>query len=334
MLLSVHDLCVQTSGARPVQLVHEVSLDVAPGEICGLVGESGSGKTLTGLAIMGLLPANLRASGSVRLDGQELLSADRTELRRLRGATLSMISQEPRAALNPVLKIRAQLAQVLRAHETRLDRQTVRKRIGGALDSAGIPDPDRCANSYPHELSGGMCQRVMIAMALLCGPRLIIADEPTTALDVTVQAQVLRLLVDLARANDVAVVLITHDLAVVAGVCERLVTMYAGEIVERARVATVLHRPRHPYTARLLHAARGEPATVPAPAPESAGPMECSAERAVAADAAHPPAGCRFHPRCAYAEPACVNAHPDLVGLDGRDSVRCVRHPDLELRGV
>jgi oligopeptide transport system ATP-binding protein len=304
-LLSVNDLCVYfRSDHGVVKAVDGVSLSLERGEILGLVGESGSGKTVTNLALLGLLPKHSTyfPRGTIHFEGQELLHASERALRKLRGRRIAMIFQDAMAALNPYLSVERQLTEVLELHE-RVSYRVARTRSIDMLARVGIADPERRMRAYPHELSGGMRQRVMIAMALLCGPDLLIADEPTTAVDVTVQAQVLELIRDLQRASSMSVILITHDLGVVAGMAHRIAVMYAGRIVEGASVTALFRSPLHPYTQGLL-------ASVPR--------MEASREHplqpipGLPPDLARLPSGCAFQARCARAFAKC-GAAPELL---------------------
>ncbi len=247
-LLEVDRLGLAIGGT---QLLSDVSFTLAAGEVVGLVGESGSGKTLTGLTVLGLLPPDSTTTGTVTFAGTELLTADAEHLRRLRGNELSMIFQEPRASLHPARPVGKQIVDVVRAHEN-VSKAAARDRACDLLAQVGLPNPRRTLAAYTHELSGGMCQRVMIAMALVCEPRLLIADEPTTALDVTVQAQILELLDGLRAETGMGLLLITHDLGVVAETADRVAVMYAGRIVETGPTDAVLSAPRHPYTEGLL----------------------------------------------------------------------------------
>ncbi len=252
-VLRVADLCVRTTHTP---LVHDVDLVIGPGERVGLIGESGSGKSLTALAIMGLLPDDLACTGSVRLIGvdHDLVGADERSMSRVRGQEVAMVFQEPMTALNPTMRVGDQVAEAMLVHRTRADRSGARAEAVALLDQVGLPDPAVAARAYPHQLSGGQRQRVVLAIALANDPRLLVCDEPTTALDVTVQARVLDLIVTGVEARDAALLFITHDLAVVATVCERVLVMLDGRIVETGRVSEVFTRPQHRYTRGLLAA--------------------------------------------------------------------------------
>ena len=323
-LLEVKDLSIAFTNRRrrAVEVTHEVNFTVRRGERVGLVGESGCGKSVTGLSLMGLLPRNARVAGAVRLDGEDLLTARPPRLRQIRGARIAMIFQEPMTALDPVFTVGEQIAEALRRHKT-VSRAQERERVLNALEDVGIPAPVKRYDEYPHQLSGGMRQRAMIAMALVCRPELIIADEPTTALDVTIQAQIMDLLVRLSEDTGTALLFITHDLGVVAETCQRMLTMYAGQIVEDSAVDPVLMRPRHPYTSGLLRSlpqlnmSRGAFAFIPGrvPAPEAM------------------PDGCRFRSRCSYAGEGC-EARQRLERADGGHLVRCHRQEELTLPGA
>lgn len=252
-LLEVRDLTVTfDTPDGVVHAVNGISFDLDPGETLGLVGESGSGKTQTALALLGLLAENGQASGSVRFRGQELLGLSTSELSRIRGSKISMIFQDPVSSLNPYMTIGDQLTEVL-THHRNLRRRQARSRAEEMLNQVRLSDPANRMRQYPHELSGGMCQRVMIAMGLLCQPDLLIADEPTTALDVTVQSQINTLMGELSEQSSTAILLITHDLGVVAGLCDRILVMYAGQEMELAEVHDLFGDPRHPYTEGLLN---------------------------------------------------------------------------------
>jgi peptide/nickel transport system ATP-binding protein len=322
-LLSVDGLSVQLfSGAGWVSVIDDVSFAVRTGETLGIVGESGSGKSVTSLAIMGLLEHGRSRTTARRLElgGRPLLGIGRRELEDLRGRHMAMIFQEPMTSLNPAFTIGDQIAETVRRHRG-VTRRAAMARAVEVLDLVGIPDARRRITSYPHELSGGMRQRVMIAMAASCEPSLLIADEPTTALDVTIQAQILDLLKTMNRELGMAIVLITHDLGVVAEVCDRVLVMYAGQVQEQGSATELFHRPHHPYTHALLRsmpdieAEPGELPFIPGQAP--------AAGRA--------PAGCRFHDRCAHAVGACSEQSPAIVEITSGRLVRCLRHDELTL---
>jgi oligopeptide/dipeptide ABC transporter ATP-binding protein len=319
VLLRVRDLVVEFPLARgTLRAVDGLSFDLHEGEALGLVGESGSGKTMALRALVGLLPRTARiAGGSIELAGQELVGAGESRLRAVRGRDVAMIFQEPMTALNPVMAVGEQIAE---APQVRLGlgRREARERALDLMRRVGIPDPVRRYASYPHELSGGMRQRVMIAIALSAGPRLILCDEPTTALDVTVQDQILRLLRGLQEDLDVALVFVSHDLAVVAQTCSRIAVMYAAQLVEDGEVAGVFREPRHPYTLGLLRAVpdfdvvRETLSSIPGSPP----------------DLASPPQGCRFHPRCAFVREACIAAPVPLITLGEGRNARCLYHEE------
>lgn len=310
-LLVVRGLTVRAGrpGAES-ELLSRVSLQLRRGEVLGLVGESGCGKSMTASAIMGLLPSGARiASGSVRLEGKELVGLDEDALRHVRGRRIGMVFQDPTAALSPVHTIGMQLCDAVRAHR-RLSHAQAQARAVELLELVGVPDAARRMQDYPHQFSGGMAQRVVIACALACDPELLIADEPTTALDVTIQAQVLDLLAQLRERLGMSVLLITHDLGVVADLCDRVAVMYAGQVVEEGPVQQVLTAPRHPYTSLLLHAMpRGH-----------AGGVALSTIAGRVPPAWAWPQGCRFHPRCPLASATCALQPVALV-----HSVRCIR---------
>ena len=312
-VLSVRDLVVRyQTDDGPVPAVNGVSLDLAPRETYAIVGESGSGKSTVALALLALVPA---AGGEIRLGGRNLATLGRAELRRLRGREIAMIFQEPMTSLNPVLTLGYQLVETIRLHQP-MDRAAARVRAVEMLEKVGISDPARRLDQYPHELSGGMRQRVMIAMALSCNPRVLVADEPTTALDVTVQAQILSLLDRLREEFGTAVVLITHDIGVVAETADRIGVMYAGQLIEEAQATALFEAPMHPYTRGLL-------ASVPrVDLPPTAGPLAALAGTPPKPGKAPP--GCPFRPRCAEAMEVCTSM-PPLV-RQGAHSVRCWLH--------
>ena len=285
-----------------VPAVRDVGLAIEPGECLGIVGESGSGKTQAFLAVMGLLAANGRASGSVRFEGEELLGRDRASLDRIRGRRLAMVFQDPMTSLNPYLTVSRQMTEVLMVHQGR-DESAARAETLRLLDRVGIPDAAQRFDHYPHADSGGMRQRAMLAMALLCRPALLIADEPTTALDVTVQAQILALLAELRRETNAAIVLITHDLGVIAGLADRVGVMYAGALVELGPAAGVFASPRHPYTRALL----GSTVRL-----DRAGGDDLVAIEGQPPNPLRLPTGCAFHDRCPRTFARCSSERPAL----------------------
>ncbi len=312
-LLDVSDLTITFPSSRPVS---SLSFQVSSGETVAIVGESGSGKSLTALALMRLLPRSASiSSGRIRFDGQDLAALDERAMRRMRGAKLAMIFQEPMTSLNPVLTIGAQIIDVLRLH-AHLSRRAARARTIELLDLVRVADPHRRIDDYPHRLSGGMRQRVMVAIAVACGPKLLIADEPTTALDVTIQAQVLDLIDGLRRGLGMGLVLITHDLGVVGQWADRVVVMYAGRKVEEAAPDAILAKPRHPYTAGLLAAS-----------PRAAGGLTYrdGALREIPGSitSAGGETGCPFRPRCAHALPSCALAPPPPVQVSPDHLAAC-----------
>ena len=303
-------------GAETLHAVREASLRVAAGESLGLVGESGAGKTQLFLAAMGLLPRNALVAGSVRFEGEEILGAKRGPLNRIRGSRMTMVFQDPLTSLTPHLRIGVQLAEVLVYHEGK-PWSAACAEARRMLDRVGIADAERRLRQYPHELSGGLRQRVMIGMSLMSAPRLLVADEPTTALDVAVQAQIVELLRALRAELGMSLVLISHDLALVAGLADRVVVMYAGRIVEEAASRDLLTRPRHPYTAALL-----------ACTPSVSGPLHerMPTLQGQPPSASESPPGCMFAPRCPRADERCRRERPPLV-ITGTGGVAC-HHPE------
>jgi peptide/nickel transport system ATP-binding protein len=313
-LLSVRDLAVSfvTKDGTTTGL-DGVSVDVGEGEIVGLVGETGCGKTLTGLSVLGLLPPTARVTrGAIELLDRDLLGLPEAELRKLRGSVLAMVFQNPSSAFNPVFTVGAQMRYVLDAHES-VPRADAVARIRASLEEVGLPEADRVMRAYPHELSGGMLQRAMIASALLCRPRLLIADEPTTALDVTIEAQILRLIRRLQEARGFSVLFITHDLGVVRVVSDRVVVLYAGRVAESAPTAALFGRPLHPYSRGLMAAApraserRAALTAIPGSVPADVGVVP----------------GCAFADRCPIAVDRCRTERPELRVLDGAHLVAC-----------
>jgi peptide/nickel transport system ATP-binding protein len=324
-VLVVEDLEVQFATDQGwATVVEDVSFAVPRGRTVGLVGESGSGKSVTSLAIMGLIPkpGGRITKGRILVEGDDLIGRRQSELAAIRGDRMAMVFQEPMTSLNPAYTVGDQIRETVRRHR-KVSRRAAMDRAVEVLDLVGIPNARSRVNSYPHEFSGGMRQRVMIAMSLSCEPSLLIADEPTTALDVTIQAQILDLLRDMQDQFGMAILFITHDLGVVADICDRVLVMYAGQIVERADAEELYDEPRHPYTegllismpqvltkGQLLHAI---PGTTPPPWAL--------------------PSGCRFHPRCSYTQPECTAAPIPLIESGARAS-RCIRVDELELRGT
>jgi len=315
-LLAVRDLCVSLRGDSAAPVVDDLSFEVARGEKLAIVGESGCGKSVTSLAIMRLLPPGLaQTGGAVLFEGQDLALLDGRSMRAVRGGRIGMVFQEPMTSLNPSMRVGEQIAEVLRVHDG-ASRAVAWRRAVELLDHVRIADPARVAGDYPHALSGGQRQRVVIAAAIACRPALLIADEPTTALDVTIQAQVMDLLSGLQRALGSAVVLITHNLGLVAQVADRVMVMYAGRKVEEATVATLFTSPRHPYTQGLLGA-------TPNPGqPRGPGPV-LRAIPGLVPSVQTRTAGCAFAPRCPQAEPNCLVAAPALTATPAGGLVAC-----------
>ena len=316
-VLEIEDLRILLGGIDgEVALVDGVSLSVEPGVVVGLAGESGSGKTLTGLSAMGFLPDRSRATGSVRFAGEDVLAMRPGRLRRMRGHEVAVVFQDPMTSLHPMLTVGRQLTEHVEVH-LGLSRSDARDRAVELLSTVRLPDPQRVLSSFPHQFSGGMRQRIAIAIALACGPKLLIADEPTTALDVTVQAGILRLLDRLRRESDLAVLMISHDLGVLSALADVLHVLYAGRIVESGPVGGLLKAPRHPYTQSLLD-------SLPDPA---AGGSELRAIRGEPPAPDRRPPGCAFAPRCAFTEPQCTQAPPPLHAIDADRAAACVVDP-------
>jgi peptide/nickel transport system ATP-binding protein len=303
-----------------VQAVRGIDLDVAPGEAVGVVGESGSGKSVSFLATMGLLPRSAHITGSAKVGGVELVGANRHTMNSVRGQKVAMIFQDPLSALNPVHRIGDQIVEMIQAHDDMSDKAAAKKAVE-LLGIVGIPQPDQRARQFPHEFSGGMRQRVMIAMAIANDPDVLIADEPTTALDVTVQAQILDVIDRIRREMRTAVVMITHDLGVVARIADRVQVMYAGRVVERTDVHKMFAHPTHPYTMGLLH-------SIPRQGLERLIPIPGAPPNML-----RPPSGCAFRPRCTHATDECATGLPELAAHNGAMSA-CVRIDELALEGA
>lgn len=313
-LLEVRDLKVAyqlKEGILPV--VNGISFSVRAGETVGIVGESGCGKSVTALSIMGLIDAPGKIdAGNISFCGEELLDKDRHEMRKIRGSQIGMIFQEPMTSLNPLLTVGEQISEVVRFHQ-KMDRRRARDQAVKLLKYVGIPAPEKRIDEYPHQFSGGMRQRVMIAIVLSCNPKLLIADEPTTALDVTIQAQILQIMKQLNTEKGMTILLITHDLGIIAEMAERVIVMYAGEIVEEAHVRTIFKEARHPYTKGLL-------ASIPQ--------LASGKQRLTAIPGSVPrptdyPLGCRFHPRCPDAREVCRGFSPPLRQLGDGRRIKC-----------
>jgi peptide/nickel transport system ATP-binding protein len=317
-VLSLRGLTVQfKTQLGLVQAVRGIDLDVQPGEAVGIVGESGSGKSVSFLATMGLLPKSAQISGSAKVAGIELVGASRDVLDGVRGKRIAMIFQDPLSALNPVHRVGDQIVEMIESHQSVTKRDAERRAVE-LLDRVGIPQPDQRARQYPHEFSGGMRQRVMIAMAIANDPEVLIADEPTTALDVTVQAQILDAISNIRETMRTAVVMITHDLGVVARVADKVQVMYAGRVVERTDVRSLFADPTHPYTEGLLH-------SIPRHGLDRLAPIAGSPPNML-----RPPPGCPFAPRCKYVQDKCLAAVPELMPVGDALSA-CVRIDELQL---
>lgn len=299
-----------------VRAVEGVDLAVRRGTITGLVGESGCGKSVTALSVMGLVPSppGHITAGRIILEGENLLDKSPEQMAEVRGKDISMIFQEPMTSLNPVLPIGRQVAEPLRLH-THLGRRQIRRKVVEMLELVGIPDPEKRLWTFPHQLSGGLRQRVMIAMAMICEPKLLIADEPTTALDVTIQAQILDLMKDLMKRLETSIILITHDLGVVAEVCDDVYVMYAGKVVEQGSVFDIFDNPAHPYTLGLLRSIPRIDANW--------GKRKLHAIEGTVPNLSEMPAGCPFAPRCEKARSFCREKEPPMVRIDGRHFARC-----------
>ncbi|WP_077213177.1 ABC transporter ATP-binding protein [Bacillus dakarensis] len=314
-LLEVKNLNVGTGASEDdIKILNDINLYVNRNETVAIVGESGCGKSLTALSIMGLLPipATKLISGEIKYEGKDLTKLSEKELNRIRGKDIAMIFQEPMSSLNPSFTIGNQLAEVFKCH-TRFSKSEIKKRSIELLTKVRVSDPEEKLSAYPYQLSGGMRQRVMIAMALACNPKIILADEPTTALDVTIQAQIIDLLKELQQEFGMTILMITHDLGVVAETCDRIIVMYAGEVVEEGRVKEIFHHPRHPYTKGLLDSI-----------PIIGKPLErLNLIKGNVPDLNSMPSGCRFHPRCELATNHCKDSKPGIELTSGGRSVRC-----------
>jgi peptide/nickel transport system ATP-binding protein/oligopeptide transport system ATP-binding protein len=319
-LLSVRNLSTEFHGDRGhVRVLDDVSFDVGRGQIVGLVGESGSGKSMTALSLMGLVPSpsGRVSASSIMLDGVDISKIGPAGMRRIRGRDIAMVFQEPMTSLNPVRKVWEQVGEPLAIHKG-IGRRAIRSRVLETFEMVGIPEPGARLDAYPHQLSGGLRQRVMIAMALICEPRLLIADEPTTALDVTTQAQILRLMRDLRDRVGTSIIMITHDLGIIAEMCDAVNVMYAGQMVEQADVFALFERPSHPYTRGLL-------ASIPRATEPRMGRRMPSIPGMVPNLEKLPP-GCRFGSRCADVMPVCHERVPGLIGVGEGHQARCWLH--------
>ncbi|SFC22546.1 peptide/nickel transport system ATP-binding protein [Bacillus sp. OV322] len=301
-----------------IPVVNSIDFHINPGEVLGIVGESGCGKSVTSLSIMGLVdPSAGKVEGEILFKGNNLADASEAKMRKIRGNEIAMIFQEPMTSLNPVFTIGEQLTESLRIHR-RWNKQKARERAADMLKLVGLGRAEELLNEYPHQLSGGMRQRVMIAMAMICEPELLIADEPTTALDVTIQAQILELMKKLNRETDTAIMMITHDLGVVAEICQRVAVMYAGRIVEEGDVRSIFKSPKHPYTIGLIESVpdmrekKDRLYSIPGNVPKPGGA----------------PLGCQFAPRCAHAMDRCLSETPPLHAFENGQQVRCWLHED------
>jgi oligopeptide/dipeptide ABC transporter ATP-binding protein len=317
-LLEIRSLSISfASGGEPVRVVNDVSFSIGEGSLFGLVGESGSGKSITALSIMGILPAGATASGNIFFRGRDLLGLSTAQMRSIRGKEISMVFQEPMTSLNPVLTVGYQIAEALLAHLP-MSKKEASERAVELLEAVRIPLPELRMKDYPHQLSGGMRQRVMIAMAISCGPALLIADEPTTALDVTIEAQILELVDSLRRDRNMAVLLITHDLGTIAENAETVGVMYAGRVVELSPVEEIFSAPKHPYTIGLLESLPRRRGAALTPIPGAVPPPWGL------------PPGCKFSDRCRHMIPDCQKAEPELREITPRHFARCIRSEELD----
>ena len=325
-ILEVKDLNV-TFHARgqEIRAVRGVSLEVCPGEILGIVGESGSGKSVTMKAVLGILPENASIKAeSLKLSGTEMTKLSEEEYRKLRGTQMTMIYQDPMTALDPVMTVGKHMEEVLKRNGGLKSKEEIRKKSIEMLDKVGIPDPQSRLKQYPHEFSGGMRQRVLIAMALACNPKMLIADEPTTALDVTIQAQILDLLQELEEQYHTSIVLITHDMGVVATVCQRVAIMYGGLIMETGTSDEIFYDPKHPYTKALLRAI---------PSTELKEGERLQAIEGLPPSLVNPPAGCPFAERCEYASERCAQQLPEYYEFSGTHRAMCHLYDQAQTNG-
>ncbi len=324
-LLEVRNLNVDFSnGDGQVRVISDLSFSLARNEVLGIVGESGSGKSVTSLSVMRLLPtAGAKVQGEVLFEGTDLLSVSEQEMQQIRGDRIAMIFQEPMTSLNPIHTCGRQIMESILLH-SKMTRQEAQAKALQLLELCGIPDAQQRLREYPHQLSGGMRQRVMIAIALACDPDLLIADEPTTALDVTIQAQILKLMKDIRKQRNMSVIMITHDLGIVSDFCDRVAVMYTGEIVETAPVKLLFRDPLHPYTNGLINALP----RLTGSADGTAGRLE--AIEGMVPDAGQMPEGCRFNPRCKRATERCRREHPMLKTLPDGRCVRCFLFEDKD----
>ncbi len=315
-LLEIQNLIVEfVNGSNRARVISDLSLELGRNETLGIVGESGSGKSVTSLAVMRLLPpASSHVEGQILFDGKDLLAVSEREMQDVRGNKIAMIFQEPMTSLNPIHPIGKQIAESVMLH-SRATKKEAMARALELLELCGIPDPKQRLKEYPHQMSGGMRQRVMIAIALACDPQLLIADEPTTALDVTIQAQILELMKNIKKHREMSIIMITHDLGIVYDFCDRVVVVYTGEVVESAPVQDLFDQPLHPYTQGLVQALPrlGYPAD------------RLEAIEGMVPDAGNMPEGCHFHPRCKYATDRCRAEHPPLTKRPDGRCVRCFR---------
>ncbi|RNB86961.1 ABC transporter ATP-binding protein [Brevibacillus fluminis] len=303
-----------------VPAVDDISISVKKGKIIGIVGESGCGKSMTSLSIMQLIasPGKI-AGGEILFQNKNLVGLSKSEMRSLRGNEISMIFQEPMTSLNPVYPVGKQVAETLLLHNKTMQKEEAKQKVIDMFKMVGIPEPERRYRAFPHQLSGGLRQRVMIAMALICRPKLLIADEPTTALDVTIEAQILKLMKQLQEEIDTSIIMITHNLGIVAEMCDYVYVMYAGKVMEHADVFELFDHPKHPYTEGLLK-------SIPRGNVQQNKKKGLYSIEGMVPNMLNLPKGCRFHPRCMYAEDACREIEPDLVDTGDGHMVRCIKY--------